>query len=166
MFGYNDKITLTATNAINKEGKIIPYSLSFPIGESDFVVPNDIRQISIMEYHEGYETYITESFKIYIGRIISLENLCSASQTNKVQFVNNLLSKANSLGEQVCCYENDGKNMIAYAIVRKSDFVVENTEQLKECLLYISENFKNIKESISNIQKPDKAKILLKNGNK
>ena len=55
MLEYNDKMTLTGINAINKKGKIINYNLVFPLNDDDFYLPEDITEISVFEYHEGYD---------------------------------------------------------------------------------------------------------------
>ena len=41
MFGYSDKISLSVINALDKDGNIIDFQLSFPILE-DFEIPANI----------------------------------------------------------------------------------------------------------------------------
>ena len=49
MFGFNDKLTLTACNARDIEGNILNYYATFPLKSAAFEVPSDMVSISIIE---------------------------------------------------------------------------------------------------------------------
>ena len=103
MFGYNDKLTLTAINTINKKGKIINYNLSFPIDENELSIPEDVIQMSIFEYHEGREIYGHETSKICVGKTTSIYNIYKSRGQNYV-FRDKLFDKIESPDDTLCYY--------------------------------------------------------------
>ena len=70
MFHYEDKITLTADDLINRNGDITNYKLSFPIIEDELNIPDDIIEVSIFEGNEGFDTFGYKSFKICVVFLI------------------------------------------------------------------------------------------------
>ena len=127
MFHYNDKVTLTAANSVNKDGKITNFNLSFPIKNDNFIVPEDIIQIYIYECTDN--SFLGSiSFKICVGRTTNLSTLIN-------------------LKEQFSFLDRD--------------IVVKDTEELKKLLIYISNEFLNIKTSISKIKDFNKRKNSL-----
>ena len=75
MFHYEDNITLTVDNIINKNGDITNYKLSFPIIEDELNIPDDIIEVSVFECNEGYDIIGYEVFKICVGNITSLNEI-------------------------------------------------------------------------------------------
>lgn len=152
MFGYNDKLTLTAVNVINKDGEIIDYNLSFPIDEDNFSIPKDIIQMSIFEYHEEREITGYEAFKIYVGKTTSIRKICESEATN-VKFKNNLIKKLDSPDDKICYFDDSNGNHIMFSKINKGDIVVDNNDELKDALIYISNKFQNIKDSSLEIRR-------------
>lgn len=147
MFRYNDKITLIATNAINKDGKIIDYILSFPITEDNLVIPEDVIQMSILEYHEGYQNYGYESFKICVGKTTSIKEMCELQKDN-IEFYAHVLNSVETSNDKLCYLDDSTGKYSIFAKINDGDIVVENIEQLKDALILISNNFQKIKSSV------------------
>ncbi len=122
MFGYNNKITLTGINAINKEGKLIDYRIKFPFNNSNVYVPNDIVQISIFEYHE-HESVAYEAFKIYVGKITTISEICQREEHN-IKFINNTLVNINSIDDKLCYYDDENGKHIIFAKINDGDVLV------------------------------------------
>lgn len=75
MFGVHDKVTMVGVNAKDMNGEPLNYIIRFPIDNDDFDIPEEIRQISIME---GFTDLKSEgckiSFEIFIGKKTKLKN--------------------------------------------------------------------------------------------
>lgn len=151
MFGYNDNFRLTATNTINKEGKMINYTLSFPVSEEDLIIPDNVIQMSVLEYHEGYQNYGYESFKICVGKTTSIKEMCELQQNN-IEFYGNVLNNIETSNDKLCYLDDLTGKYSIFAKINDGDIVVENIEQLKDTLLLISNNFQNIKDSVLTIK--------------
>ena len=150
MLGFNDRFTLTATNAINKQGEELDYYLKLPI-ENDAAIPKDIIQISIAEYHMGHGIHGTEAFKIYIGKTINVDRLCH-DDTKDVEFRPNVVESVDTPEDELCYFDSEDGKHIIFAKVNHGDIVVDNIDELKEALMVISKEYKNIEASISRIR--------------
>ena len=147
MFRYNDKLTLMAINFLNKKGDISNYRLSFPIDKEKLDIPKDIIKLSIFEYHEGYETYGHEIFKICVGNLTSIARICKNHEYN-YDFLGNIAGSIKSPNDKLCYYDNELGKRIIFAKINEEDRVVSNIGELKDTLIDISDNFMNIKTSI------------------
>ena len=154
MFGYNDNFRLTATNTINKEGKMINYTLSFPVSEEDLIIPDNVIQMSILEYHEGYQNYGYESFKICVGKTTSIKEMCELQKDN-IEFYGNVLNSIETPNDKLCYIDDLADKYSIFAKINDGDIVVESIEQLKDTLILISRNFQNIKDSVLAIKYND-----------
>ena len=151
MFKQQDKVTLSAINAINKDEEIIDYVLPLPIADSDFFIPEDIIQLSIFEYHEGIHTYGYEAFKICIGKTITVRQICELHMNN-VEFINKSFEKINDLDDQLCYFVDDNGRYHVFAKLNAGDIIVKDIEDMKEVLIFISERFNRIKNSLFEIK--------------
>lgn len=151
MLGYEEKITLTGANALNKDGKIIDYTISFPIVDTDFDIPKGVIQISIMEGQWGRQNYAYTAFKIHVGQITSISEICE-KKDQKVKFYYNVVKNIKDPDDKLCYYIDDSGKYIIFARIDKGDIVVKNLHELKIVLMTISNNFKNIKDAITNIK--------------
>lgn len=147
----DERVMLKAVNAVNKKGKLLDFSLEFPIKDKDFIVPDDIVLLDLFEYYETSEGKCNKKvFKICVGKVNTWEyfSINEPDKINTTYEVINSLEKDN----KVCYFDkSDGKHFI-FAKVNSKDIVVNNTEELREILIYISHNFKNTQESISYIE--------------
>ena len=151
MFGINDTLTLTATNAINKNGKTLDYVYSFPFANEELKVSDDIRQIDIIEC-QGDLNYHMQSFTIYIGKLTNMEHAICNNFVFESGIIDKFNSKCQDATQNVVCYHKiDGKN-IAYAIVNNDDIVVEDIVKFKNILLNLSFKFRTVKNSVENVK--------------
>ena len=150
MFHYNDKVTLTAANSINKDGKITNFNLSFPIKNDNFIVPEDIIQIYIYECTDN--SFLGSiSFKICVGRTTNLSTLVNSKE--QFSFLDrNISIGINRVDDKLCYYDDDNGKHVIFAKINKGDIVVRDTEELKNLLINISNEFLNIKTSVSKIK--------------
>ena len=151
MFGYNEKVTLTGNNIINKDGKFVDSVIKFPIDEESLNIPDDVIQMSIYEGYDGKVTYIGESFKIYVGGITSLREICDSNKENVSMLDHDVFKKIKSVDDKVCYYETDGYWHV-FAHVNDGDIVVKNIDELKNVLVFISNRFNNIQKSIVDVK--------------
>ena len=125
MFKHNDRFTLTGINAIDKDGQMIDYHLSFPIDKSTFTIPENIREISVYEYHEGTEKYGYIAFKILVGKITSVRELCSP-EIEDFQIDYRAFREIKEADDKLCYYEDDGGVYRVFAKIKPGDIVVNN----------------------------------------
>ena len=150
MFGYEDKITLSAINAINKDGEIIDFHLSFPI-EYDFDVPENILQMSIFEMRQDIGINGFNSFKIFIGTASSIDNMLEDGRLKNTVIRENL--HIERLDRSICYFDNEKGEHVIYSTVNPGDIVVKDIEEMKKILISISNEFGSIKSSIQRIKK-------------
>lgn len=151
MFRYDDKVILTSGNIINKEGKIIDYNISFPIKDNDLIIPNDILIMDIFEYHDCFKPYGYVAFKICVGKITSIKEICNSNKKN-ISFTNKISGHIESVDDKLCYFDDATGNHIVFAKINNGDIVVESIEELKDVLNRISNNFENIENSILKIK--------------
>lgn len=151
MLGYSDKFTLTTINAISKDGKKLDYVLSFPLEDNDFYIPDDIIEISIFEYHEGYTNYGFIPFKIYVGKTTSIKEIVDSHKEN-ISFFAGVTDTIKNTEDRLCYFLDDKENKKVFARLNDGDIVVEDTDGLRDALITISNNFQNIKNSVSRIR--------------
>ena len=150
MFRYNDKITLTASNSINKDGKIINFNLSFPIKSDDFIVPEDIIQLSVYEYSDN-PFFGSIAFKICVGETTNLYALINSKE--QFSFLDrNIAVGIEHVDDKLCYYDDNNGKHIIFASVEQGDIIVKDTEELKELLIYSSNELSKIKTSVSKIK--------------
>ena len=154
MLGYNDKFILIGNNIINRKREMTNHTISFPITEDNLYIPEDILQMSIFEYHEvnEYKSYGYEVFKIYVGKITSINQICSSS-TKNVKFKNNVLKSIKTEEDKMCYFDDDLGRHIVFAKLNKNDIVVDNIEELKNALIFISKKIQNIKDITLDIKR-------------
>ena len=150
MLEYNDKMTLTGINAINKKGKIINYNLVFPLNDDDFYLPEDITEISVFEYHEGYENYGFKAFKICMGKITSIREICE-SHDNDVKFERRVFEEIVTPDDNLCYYDEDDKKNI-FSKLNQGDIVVKDLDDFRSALISVSDNYRIIKSAIERIR--------------
>lgn len=150
---FNDeRVMLKAVNAVNKKGKLLDFNLEFPIKDENFIIPEDIVLLDLFEYHETNEgKYCKKLFKICVGKINTWEYFC-INEPDKINVTDEVINSLGKGNNKVCYFDkSDGKHFI-FTKVNPEDVVVNNTKELKEILIYISNNSKNTNESISNIK--------------
>ena len=150
MIEYNDKMTLTGINAVNKKGKIINYHLSFPLKDDDFNIPEDIAEISIFEYHEGYENYGFRAFKICLGKVTSIREICD-THDNNVKFDPRVFEEIVTPDDYLCYFEENEKKII-FSKINPGDIVTKDIDDFRSALISVSDNYRIITSAIERIR--------------
>ena len=151
MFAYKEKITLTIINVKDRNGKIIPINVSLPYNIKKIDFPENIAQLSIIEYHEGIETYGHRAFNIYVGQTSTIHEMLDKKL--KIRINSNLKSEIKSIDEQLVYYQKEEGILNIFALVQGNDIVVNNVEELEAVLKTISREFESIKRSVAKIRK-------------
>ena len=147
-----EKITLKAIDAYSRKGEELDYSLSFPFDERYFWAPASIREISIYEYHEGKDIYGYVPFKVYIGKLTSIKDICE-SNDKKYHINTSVFNDIKSVDDKLCYYEDMYGKYIVFAKVNDEDIVVENNLEFKEIMVNISNKYKNNEYQTKKINK-------------
>ena len=151
MFKYDDKVTLTAINAIDSEGNLLDYQISFPIDKDSFDIPENIREIGIFEYHEGDKTYGYNAFKICVGKITSIQEICAFRPAYTIEDA--LLSNIKSVDDKLCYYEDENGKWHIFAKLNNGDIVTDTNDMLRDMLLVISDNYLSIVNATEGIKR-------------
>ena len=151
MLGQEDKIKITGVQAIDRNGKLLDFNLKFPF-EEDVEIPEDIVSITIFEYQEGIQSFGKGVFKICIGPTTSAMEICKNNDTN-INFICGSFEKIKSVDDKLCYFIDENGKKIIFARVDSTDVVVNNIEEFKNVLFEISDNVRNINNSISRIRR-------------
>ena len=154
MFRNTDKITLTLLNARDINGYIIPFHLKLPLTTEEITIPKDLVSIEVHEYCEGPTIYDTVPYKICIGSTTTLNKLLPDFNENPIKKakINHHL-EIKSIENTILCYlEIDGIKRI-YTTINNQDIVVHNQEELIHLIKILSNEFNNLRNTISNIKK-------------
>lgn len=147
----NEKITLKAINALNRKGEELDYNISFPFDERYFWAPASLREISIYEYHEGEEIYGYVPFKVYIGTVTSIKDICESK--GKKYSINALVyNDIESINDKLCYYEDMYGRCIVFAKVNDDDIVVENNLEFKDVMVDLSNKYMNNEYQPKNVK--------------
>ena len=138
----NEKIIVKTIDALNRKGEKLDYQVSFPFDERYFWAPASIREISIYEYHEGDEIYGFVPFKIYIGKLTSIKEICQSNDKN-FSIEPQVFQELSSIDDKLCYYEDMHGKYIVFAKVNDEDIVVENNMEFKEVMVDISNKITN-----------------------
>ena len=84
MFAYNEKIKLTVMNVRDRNGRLLPINISLPLNVKNINLPENISQLSIIEYHEGIEIYGHRAFNIYVGKTGTIEEILNIRKKIKI----------------------------------------------------------------------------------
>ena len=150
MLGQGDKITISGINAINREGDVIDFQVSFPI-EGELKIPEDLVKLSIFEYQEGPHFSGKKAFRICVGQTTSVREICEKNDMN-CSFVQNSFKEIKGIDDVLCFYIGENGKKTIFARVNNEDIVVGNLEELRNVLYEISYNVENIYGSIGNIK--------------
>ena len=149
MFGNNDKITLTLYNAMGKNGKLLPFVLSLPVGDEDIEIPENVLQMRVDEYNQGSQDCPAVAFYIYVGKVSTVASLFNG---NKKLEISKNIDSIESIDMPICYYTSDDDRNIIFAKVNDNDIVVEDTEELKKVITIISNHFAKVKDEVSKVK--------------
>lgn len=150
MFAYNEKISLTVMNVRDRYGKLLPISISLPLNKGIISLPENISQLSIIEYHEGIEIYGHCAFNIYVGQTGTFDEIIKKNK--KIRINDNLHKNIKNCKELLVYYEREDMIHI-FGLLQGNDIVVENIEELTNTIKKIAKEFLTIKKSVLKIRK-------------
>ena len=127
--------------------------------EDELNIPDDIIEVNLFEGNEGFDTFGYESFKICVGKTISLNEI-RRNKIKNVIFSKRATSYIDSPDDKLCYFKNENNMYMVFAKIDKGDIVVESPEELKDALIYISRRFNTIKSEISRIREYGKEEII------
>ena len=137
MFGYSDKVTLSGVNVINKKGQIIDLNLKFPLDEKNLDIPDDVIQMSIYEGFDGPDCFAVESFKIYVGGITSLSEICDTKKENVSMLDHDVFKNIKSVNEDLL--KQSYESLVRMAIPIINDAIMSTIDEYSpSCSLYNS----------------------------
>ena len=147
MFGFYDKLTLTACNARDIKGNMLGYIASFPISLKDLEIPDNIVSMNICESIQAVGSPANmNSFKIYIGKKALMSEIFKFEHV----VIDDFISLEDSTSEY--CYQIHNGVCHVFAEVCDGDIVVDNIDEFKQALLDISYNFRTIQNSADSIK--------------
>ena len=150
MLGNNDKITLTLVNAMDRDGKLLPFSLSLPVGSKDIVIPENVLKIDVFESNITFQEHGIVVFSIYVGKVSTVMSLFNEKK-NHLE-ISKVLNRIKDVDTPICYYTSDDGRNIIFAKVNDNDIVVKDTEELKKVIVNISKHFTKIKNEVSKIK--------------
>lgn len=150
MFGNNDKITLTLVNAMDKNGRLLPFVLSLPVGDKDIVIPENVLKMDVFESNITFQEYGSVAFSIYVGKVSTVMSLFNENKNNLK--ISKGLNHIEDVDMPICYYTSDDGRNIIFAKVNDNDIVVKDTEELKKVIVNISKHFTKIKNEVSKIK--------------
>lgn len=151
MFAYNEKIKLTVMNVRDRNGRLLPINISLPLNVKNINLPENISQLSIIEYHEGIEIYGHRAFNIYVGKTGTIEEILNIRK--KIKINDNFNNDFKNSKELLVYSQRDTEVLDIFASVHGNDIVVEDIEELEKVLKDISREFSIIKKSVAKIRK-------------
>lgn len=149
MFKENDKISLCLLNAKDIQGNIIPFSLSFPLGNKEYDIPNELVSVDVCEYHEGTVMGGASVFSIYIGEKSTIEKLFAKGTNNKIKIKNKL--EIPTVDSPICYQEKDGVKTV-FSVLKSQDVVVNDQNQLSQILEVLSNEYATICGAVNRIK--------------
>ena len=122
MFAYNEKISLTVMNVRDKSGKLLPINIALPLNNGIINLPENVSQLSIIEFHEGIEIYGHRVFNIYVGQTGTFDEIINKNK--KIRIKDNFYEKIKSSKEQLAYNETEYMIYIL-GLVQGNDIVVK-----------------------------------------
>ncbi len=149
MFRSNDKVTLTLINARDINDQMLPFSLSVPVGDGSYDIPDTLAAIDVFEYQEGVVNQGYVLFHIYVGERKTFSELLELNGEKKVKVKRTL--EILGIDRNICYQEVNGNNFV-FATVDDCDVVVKDHEQLKGVIGNLSEAYTAVCTSVDNIK--------------
>ncbi len=153
MFGQEDKVYLSVSNVINRNGEKYIINIDLPNDFSTVSFPDDVVRVTVYEKEKRKHKKTYNSFNILVGEVGTFERLFDAGED--VEF-SKLISEEECIkDDDLICYFRDeyDDTCVIFAKIDETDIVVKNTEELEERLTDISYDFENIQRGINRIKR-------------
>lgn len=149
MFKNNDRLTLSLINAKDINGNILPLSLTLPLKDNEFHIPEEVVAIDIFEYQEGTTTNGRVVFSLYVGETTSIKMIMHEIRNKKVKIAKGIKIPS---ADSTVCYQNVSGEKNIFAVLQPQDIIVKNTSQLPGIISNLSNEYAILCKSITNIK--------------
>ena len=153
MFRSSDKITLSLINAKDLDGNLIPFSLKFPIQDSEYVIPSNLVSVDVFEYQEGTVNIGHTAFKLFVGGKTSIKDLVLEYGIDEVKVKKGL--DILGVDSSVCYQDIEGKKFV-FDNISEQDVVVSDYEELRAVIDVVSKDYKSFQKTLGKIKKLSK----------
>lgn len=148
MFGSYDRMTLSLVNAADTDGKLIPFSLTFPVS-GEMVIPSEVASVDVFEYQEGFIAGGEIVFSIYVGEKATIDEMIDMKDGIGMHLRDEI--EIPSVDTPVCYQVVDNKKKI-YAVLEDNDVVVKDHDELKDAISRLSSNYSEFSKSAEKIK--------------
>lgn len=152
MFGENDKVYLSVSNAINKNGEKYIININLPNDFSTISFPDDVVKVTVKEKETRKNTKVYTTYNVLVGEKSTLADL---DDNDESIALSKMIEDEDciQLDDQICYYRDEEDYCVIFAKVQEGDIVVRDIEELENKLNNISSEFEKIQKSISKIKK-------------
>ena len=155
MFKNNDRLTLSLINARDINGNILPLSLTLPLKDNEFHIPEEVVAIDIFEYQEGTTTNGRVVFSLYVGETTSIKMIIPEIRRKKVKMAKGIKIPS---ADSIVCYQNISGVKNIFAVLQPQDIIVKEPSQLPGVISNLSNEYAILCRSINNIKTLSKKK--------
>ncbi len=152
MFGENDKVYLSVSNAINKNGEKYIININLPNDFSTVSFPDDVIKVTVKEKEIRENNKAYNTYNVLIGETSTIADL---DDNDESIALSKMVEDEDciKLDDKICYYRDEDDYCVIFAKVQDTDIVVRNIEELENKLNDISTEFKKIQKSISKIKR-------------
>lgn len=155
MFKNNDRLTLSLINARDINGNILQLSLTLPLKDNEFHIPEEVVAIDIFEYQEGTTTNGRVVFSLYVGETTSIKMIIPEIRRKKVKMAKGIKIPS---ADSIVCYQNISGVKNIFAVLKPQDIIVKEPSQLPGVISNLSNEYAILCRSINNIKTLSKKK--------
>ncbi len=152
MFGEHDKVYLSVSNVMNRNGEKYIINIDLPNDFSTVSFPDDVVQVTVFEKEKKKHNKNYNSFNILVGELSTFEKLYNEGE--EIAF-SKLIEDIECLkDDDPICYSRDEDNTcVIFAKTDGTDIIVKDVEELEERLTDISHDFESIQRGINRIKR-------------
>lgn len=147
MFSKNDKLTLTAINFMDGDGKILPIVIPFPLKDKKYDL-SDVKKFDVFEYNEGMLIGGKVCFSVFIGETCSIAEICEKKPQYRFKFNVKAIKRTD---DKLCYYVDENNVWNIFGVVGDCDYVLDSVKEAEKLIKNISAKFKEIKDCVSDI---------------
>ena len=153
MFGEHDKVYLSVSNVLNRNGEKYIINIDLPNDFSTISFPDDVAKVTVFEKEKKKHNKTYNAFNILVGEVGTFDKLYNDGE--EVMF-SRLFEDVECLKDDdpICYFRDEEDNTcVIFAKIEPTDIVVKNSEELEERLMDISYDFESIQRGINRIKR-------------
>ena len=148
MFGCYDKMTLSLVNAADTDGKLIPFSLTLPVGD-EIIIPSQVASVDLFEYQEGFIAGGEIVFSIFVGEKSTIDEMIDKNDGIGMHLKDEI--EIPSVKTPVCYQVVNNKKKI-YAVLEENDVVVKDHDELRKVISRLSSDYSEFSRTAEKIK--------------